>query len=109
MKRLFSVFMLAVVATVAFAFTTPKSAAFATTFHFDGSAWVVGEGDNCPGTAAPCEITTSTTGVAASALPAIAAQAPAGFGGYTTSAIDHDGLSSTPNQAVVVTSILRFQ
>lgn len=61
MKRLFSVFMLAVVATVAFAFTTPKedSNAFATLYRFDKatSQWVSGSSPvDCNGSAFYCEI-----------------------------------------------------
>lgn len=58
MKRLFSVFMLAAIATLTFAFTTPKSdAAFATTYYWDGNSWEVGEADSCPGSTQACQFT----------------------------------------------------
>jgi len=57
MKRLFSVLMVAVVATVAFAFTTPKSSALDTyTYHLEGSSWEIGEGD-CEGGDETCQFT----------------------------------------------------
>lgn len=56
MKRLFSVLMLAVVATVAFAFTTPT---FDNPYKLVGTDWLPGIGDGCSGEADPCQFTSS--------------------------------------------------
>jgi hypothetical protein len=60
MKRLFSVLMLAVVATLTFAFTTPsasKSSAFAQAYHFDASlgTWEQGAGAGCGQAGTACQ------------------------------------------------------
>lgn len=61
MKRLFSLFMLATIATLTFAFTTPKSSAFAETWHFDTftQTWVQGGGGSCSGSIQACQFVSS--------------------------------------------------
>lgn len=74
MKKLFSVLMVAVVATLAFAFTTPK-AFDDVTYHLEGGVWVENEGDGCASTGNPCDITFDIA--YASFANQIGAQAPA--------------------------------
>lgn len=110
MKRLFSVLMVAAIATFTFAFTTPK-AAFNDPFHLEGSTWFEGSGDGCSDDGAACEIETSTSGVDAAAIPAIMAQDPGGVSFFTTTTpVDHDndGGAVTPLQNVTVVNIQRL-
>lgn len=110
MKRLFSVMMLAVVATLTFAFTTPKSSTLAgDTYHLSGGQWVLGPGSNCNFSAALCEFTT-VQDVDDAALVDIASQAPAfPATSYTATGIDHDNDPLTADVSINVTSIKRFQ
>lgn len=59
MKRLFSVLMVAAIATFTFAFTTPKSATFDSPYKLVGSVWQDGIGAGCSGNVTPCQFTSS--------------------------------------------------
>ena len=57
MKRLFSVLMVAAIATFTFAFTTPKASAFDNPYKLVEGDWVEGTGAGCSGDETPCQFT----------------------------------------------------
>lgn len=99
--------MVAVAATAAFAFTTPKSSAFdGDVYHFNGTVWEQGTGSGCTGSSALCQFTTLQD-VDDAALADIASKI-VGNGTQQVQNIDHDNDPQTAAIPVDVTNILRF-
>lgn len=101
MKKLLSLFMVATIATLAFAFT-PKVNLTDAVYHLEGSTWEVGFGEGCTGEDDACQISFDDN--YENYLNQITAQIPAS--GSFTAHIDTNN-DQTPDADVPVT-VLRF-
>lgn len=96
-KSLFSFLMVAMVATVTFAFSPLVDAIY----NYTGSAWEAGPGENCGGSAALCQISFDQTHVPYRAK--IFSQISTQTAGTFSIFVDHDNNPDTPLVEVVVT------
>lgn len=99
-KSFLSFLMVAMIATITFAFA-PKADFADAVYRYVSGNWEEGTGTNCGGSAALCQISFNT--IHDAYAPKIFAQITTQAAGTFSIFVDHDNNSSTPLVEVVVT------